>query len=228
MQSPPSSPQPASAPQTPRNPVVTLPGGVPLEGVPQTSGEVTGLRARREMIRDQMERASNRRSSLARDLSVSGDRRLRDEARTGIQQRIDVLDQRIIQLEQDQATTERLLSHAPPQLLAQTIEGTAQGRDPRHSMSDDDAAILASGTFGAGVVLTLVLASLRQRLRRRRAGAAPQPSALANDPRLDRLTQSVDAIAEEVERIGEGQRFVTQLLAGRRDAGLLSADPERR
>lgn len=31
------------------------------------------------------------------------------------------------------------------------------------------------------------------------------------DERLDRLQQSLDAIAVEVERVGEGQRFVTKL-----------------
>lgn len=35
--------------------------------------------------------------------------------------------------------------------------------------------------------------------------------ALAFDERLDRLQQSLDAIAVEVERVGEGQRFVAKL-----------------
>ena len=34
-------------------------------------------------------------------------------------------------------------------------------------------------------------------------------------PRLDRLEQAVDAIAIEVERISEGQRFVTKVLSER-------------
>jgi hypothetical protein len=34
-------------------------------------------------------------------------------------------------------------------------------------------------------------------------------------PRLDRLEQAVDAIAIEVERISEGQRFVTRVLTER-------------
>jgi hypothetical protein len=34
-------------------------------------------------------------------------------------------------------------------------------------------------------------------------------------PRLDRLEQAVDAIAIEIERISEGQRFVTRVLAER-------------
>ncbi len=46
----------------------------------------------------------------------------------------------------------------------------------------------------------------------------PSPSAV--DARLGRLEQAVDAIAVEIERIAEGQRFTTRLLADRaqRDA----------
>ena len=42
------------------------------------------------------------------------------------------------------------------------------------------------------------------------------------EERLTRIEQAVDAIAVEVERMGEGQRFVTKLLA-ERDAPALSA-----
>ena len=37
----------------------------------------------------------------------------------------------------------------------------------------------------------------------------------SSDARLERLEQSVDAIAIEVERVAEGQRFVTKVLADR-------------
>ena len=36
----------------------------------------------------------------------------------------------------------------------------------------------------------------------------------ADDERLTRLEQSIDAIAIEMERVSEGQRYVTKLLAG--------------
>lgn len=36
--------------------------------------------------------------------------------------------------------------------------------------------------------------------------------------RLEQLQQSVDSVAVEVERISEGQRFTTKLLAGREEA----------
>ncbi|MGK2933646.1 MAG: hypothetical protein ACSLFE_00170 [Gemmatimonadaceae bacterium] len=50
--------------------------------------------------------------------------------------------------------------------------------------------------------------------RARREGT---PDAPQFDERLDRLQQSLDAIAVEVERVGEGQRFVTKLGQQARD-----------
>jgi hypothetical protein len=44
-----------------------------------------------------------------------------------------------------------------------------------------------------------------------RAGREETPGDPPFDARLDRLQQSLDAIAVEVERVGEGQRFVTKL-----------------
>jgi hypothetical protein len=46
----------------------------------------------------------------------------------------------------------------------------------------------------------------------RRHSQLPPPM---NDARLEQLQQSVDAIAIEVERIAEAQRFSAKLLAGR-------------
>jgi hypothetical protein len=46
----------------------------------------------------------------------------------------------------------------------------------------------------------------------KRHGQLPSPY---NDARLEQLQQSVDAIAIEVERIAEAQRFSAKLLAGR-------------
>ena len=45
-----------------------------------------------------------------------------------------------------------------------------------------------------------------------------------SDERFSRLEQAVEAIAVEVERISEGQRFTTKLLAERATAGQLRAE----
>ena len=218
QQTPQSTPSVAPAPAAAGTPSATIGGTqVPLEGLPRNAQEVEGLRARREILRDQLERATNRREELAGQLGGEGERVLTPEARAGVQQRLNLLDERILQIERDQTTTERLLSNAPPAVLAQTVE---QPRNQGPMISEDDAAGMAFGTFSLGVALTLFAGWMRRRFRRRRAGAArgetsPAYAALTTDPRIERLTQAVDAIAEEVERIGEGQRFVTNLLAGR-------------
>ena len=47
------------------------------------------------------------------------------------------------------------------------------------------------------------------------------PTSLPNDvgQRLERMEQAIDAIAVEVERIAEGQRFTSKLLAQRAESG---------
>ena len=215
-QSPPPAPAAAPAPPAPTA-VIGLPDGpIPLQALPQSPQEVRGLRERREILRDQLERATNRRDRMVDQLDAEGADALSQEARAGVQQRLNVLDERIIQLERDQAMTERQLSNASPEVLAQTA---AESHTLGPVMAEDEALFAAFGSFGLGVILTLVVGRLRRRRGGWRAGAAP--AALTADPRLDRLTQAVDVIAEEVERIGEGQRFVTQLLAGRQDPRVL-------
>ncbi|WP_025409728.1 hypothetical protein [Gemmatirosa kalamazoonensis] len=197
---------------------MALPDGpLPLDGLPKNAQELRGLRERREILRDQLERATNRRGQLVRTLDAQGDQALPQEARTGVQQRLDLLDARILQLERDQAVTERLIANAPPGVIAQTsFEDNREGQ----RVSEDDAAGMAVGTFTLGVFLTLAFVGLRRRRARKRAraaGGAPLAATPADDQRIARLTQAVEAIAEEVERIGEGQRFVTNLLASRPD-----------
>ena len=71
-----------------------------------------------------------------------------------------------------------------------------------------------TGVFTVFVLFPLAVAA--SRFIWRRASKIPaQTVALSPqiDQRLERLEQGVDAIAIEVERITEGQRFVTKLLA---------------
>lgn len=75
--------------------------------------------------------------------------------------------------------------------------------------------LLHAGIHAALLLLTVYLVSrfaprrYAPRMWRREKSAAPLSRELAD--RLTQLEQSVDAIAIEVERIGEGQRFMTRL-----------------
>jgi hypothetical protein len=209
-------PAPATAPPPGATATVLLPGGpIPLEQLPRTAAEVEGLRERREILRDHLSRASNRRDGLVSDLN----RATSPEARAGIQQRLNLLDERILQIERDQAATERLLSSAPAEVLALTAAPRSDGG----MVGEGEATMAAFSTFGVGVLLAVLIGRLRRRRARRRGRLAE----VTEDPRLERLTQAVDAIAEEVERIGEGQRFVTQLLAERREPVALKGEQQR-
>ena len=70
---------------------------------------------------------------------------------------------------------------------------------------------------GIHAVLSLLGAYALWRLSNRSARALPADAAL-EDPRLEALQQSVDAVALEVERIGEAQRFNAKLQAERNES----------
>jgi hypothetical protein len=194
-------------------------GRVILQGLPSTAQEIHGLHARRDLLRDQLARASNRREELVGQMNTG----MSDDARAGMQQRLTLLDQRILEIERDQATTEQLLSNTPPELLAMTESMPRQGGG---MVDGDEAVAWAFFAFGVGMVLAMIIGRWRRRRRARRdAGRTPAPG---QDRRFDQLTQAVDAIAEEVERIGEGQRFVTQLLSERKQAAMLSDEAGKR
>ncbi|GMV08858.1 MAG TPA: hypothetical protein PKC83_03875 [Gemmatimonadaceae bacterium] len=66
------------------------------------------------------------------------------------------------------------------------------------------------------MVTTIVTSVLRYRERMRRADReALMPTNGETSLRLERIEAAIEAIAVEVERISEGQRFVTRLLAER-------------
>lgn len=74
------------------------------------------------------------------------------------------------------------------------------------------------------VITILGLPLVRVVARRLDRRDAPAPPGLARiEERLGRLEAGVDAIAVEVERISEGQRFTTKLLAER--SGTAAAGP---
>ena len=70
------------------------------------------------------------------------------------------------------------------------------------------AFVLAIATV---LLLPLVIA-FAIRMIRRSGSPPPAPLVQQSPERLERLEQAVDTIALEVERISEGQRFLTKLL----------------
>jgi hypothetical protein len=70
--------------------------------------------------------------------------------------------------------------------------------------------------IAAVVIFQPIMRALARRLEGR--GSAPASIDTGSADRLQRIEQAVDAMAIEIERISEGQRFTTKLLSARAEA----------
>jgi hypothetical protein len=193
-------------PPIPPTIITTGPDGatiIRLAGTPTTAREVDALHRRGSELSRQLNSASGRRDRLARQLEdASG------ASKAGIEGRITQLDQRIMGIERDIALNGQLLAAAPANLLAQTTEEPSNP-NPFGLRSGQVTAMGIVGTIFIGFPLAMAIArNMFRRAGRRDAAGPPAEST----QRMERLEQAVDAIAIEVERISEGQRFMTRLL----------------
>ncbi len=81
-------------------------------------------------------------------------------------------------------------------------------------MNED--VLFIGGFFFTTIVLAIGVPLVRSYVRRKEA--EPMASRALSDERLARIELAIEALAVEVERISEGQRFVTKLLAEREKA----------
>jgi hypothetical protein len=87
-------------------------------------------------------------------------------------------------------------------------------------MSDPGKVIVALGFFSSIALVARFITQAAMSYSRR--SDAPGRGIVVDEERMTRLEQAVESIALEVERISEGQRFTTKLLAER-----AQADPMR-
>jgi hypothetical protein len=169
--------------------------------VPTTVADVLGLREKRSELSRQLESAAGRRARLSSPLAGK-----EGVDRAGIESRIGVLDKRMMQLESDIAETGRQLTMAPNALVA-SAESSRQ-----FSGMGPDALAPLMGVFIIFVLAPIAFAAARMMWKRTNR---PVQAAISDDAsrRLERLEQGMDAIAIEIERVSEGQRFVTRLLS---------------
>ncbi|MGV3707459.1 MAG: hypothetical protein ACO1Q7_01375 [Gemmatimonas sp.] len=212
------------APAAPQPPATTVPSAI--AGDPVTVTTVTGqgvaataadaqintftysqLRARGEELSRQLNSATGRRDELIRDL-----RRAPEAVRDGMQQQINELSGRILQIERDIAQNGRQLAITRGQEAPAGTTSRGSGPpSPGFQMDPDDVVPIAV-VFTLFVLCPIALSFSRMIWKR---GSRPMAAPMSNEAelRLQRVEEGVEAIAVEVERISEGQRFVTQLMA---------------
>jgi chaperonin cofactor prefoldin len=195
---------------------------VNVDQIPRTAEEVQAIRIKLKDLRSELQDAASRRQNLAGQL-----RRMDDRASKGVEDRLQVLDARIVQIEKDITANGALLKSAPAAAL---VAERSLEPDPAKIMAEigDNiiplVAILSVFVF-APFAFTVSRFIWKRSIPSSRRGFPDQ----AGNQKLDQLQQSVDTIAIEVERISEGQRFVTRLLSERdgRALGAGAAEPIR-
>jgi hypothetical protein len=192
---------------TPTITVVGADGKNQTLAIPATEGDMRALTTRRQELSDQLTSVSDRRHDLSMELQGTADA----GARVGLLERIGVLDKRILQLENDIAVTGSQLAAAPSDLIG--IAEAARD-EPQGDEFPEGVMVGGSSVLFASVIFFLFV----RRLRRRRSRGAP-PLENESALRLQRLEQGMEAIAIEIERVSEGQRFVTKLLSEQQPVG---------
>jgi hypothetical protein len=178
---------------------------------PLTAREIDALRSVRSELSEQLSSAVSRRRNLAQQLDD-----LPADARQGVLDRIGVLDARIVQLEKDIALTGQ-------QLTAGT---TLPPPEPVRIMGvPEETFFPLAMTLTLAVLMPIALAYTRLLWKRATAVArAPRQDPRTLD-RMERLEQAVDAVAIEIERVGEAQRFQGRMLAEAQIIPGLNASP---
>lgn len=91
--------------------------------------------------------------------------------------------------------------------------------------------IIVPIVFGMPTLLIFTRMWLRHKEKMSKQDGLSQPMAAAIEARMENLENAIEAIAVEMERIGEGQRFTTKLLAERGAVGAgvqaVARQPER-
>lgn len=172
---------------------------------PATAAEMyEALRAQGLILDNQLNELEHARDELADQLRnpiVTG------ADRSGLEARLAQLDSRISQIEAQRMVSDQQIAQAAAQPGAVIVRP-----DPPANRADE---VLEFGAFLSVIILFPLAIAWARRIWRRQTVIQAIPPELGT--RLASIERAVDAVAVEVERIGEGQRFVTQLMATRRE-----------
>ena len=201
-------------------PLQTPTASVPQPGTatnarrPLTSREVNALEQRQEALLLEQATLRARRGSASVELQTVRGSPLR--GRAGRIQHASQLEQEIAQLDGRLVRIQIELDDIARRLTGQLVasEATPLAPPPLQPPIDPPYELVA-----AVAIVFIILAigpislALARLIWKRTTTSRNASASLETSPRLERLEQSVDAIAVEVERISEGQRYVTRLLS---------------
>ena len=200
--------------QNPTTTVELAPSQITIGGTPLSSPSsvLRGFRAQREELGAQLDNLQDTRQNLAQELQQvpAG-----TAGRTGIEQRIAGIDARI-------ANIDKAIADADAQVAKAAAIPGAIVEPPRIIREGPpEEAFVMGAIFMVVVLLPMSIAMARRIWKRGGQVVAAFPKEIGE--RLGRLEQAAEATALEVERIGEGQRFLTRLFTEGPQAHVLGA-----
>lgn len=206
------TPPAAPAPPSPN----AFPVAIPSDGV-APSAVLKAMEAQRSELRDQLERVQEQRNDLANGLRSE---EISVPDREGLAARLKETDARISSLEQQIAQADLAVAKAA------AVPGAVVEPPPVDTSGSDvlETITTVSVVFTMFVLFPIAFAYARRLWKKGATVIAPVPREVSD--RLDQLGQSVESIALEVERIGEGQRFLTRVMSDQtRQLGAGAAQP---
>lgn len=176
-----------------------------------------GFVAQRKELGNQLDNLQNERNNLAEKLEdpmVSG------ANKKGLETRIADLDARILSVDKQIAVSDGEVARA-----AAVPNAVVEPPRDYHEDNGPPLEMIVGPMFIVFCVFPLTIAYARRIWRRGAAAVSAIPDAFMD--RMTRLDQAVDSIAVEVERIGEGQRFMTRIFteSGGRALGAGGVEP---
>ena len=213
QQQAPAAPNPTPAP------VIATPIAA-ARGAPSASAIYEGLRAQRKELTNQLDDLQSTRREITGQLE---DIAAGSPDRKPLEARITDIDSRIT------SADHLLAANATDIAKAAAIPGAVVERPPDIPHGPPPEAYVLGGMFMVIVFLPLSIAWARRIWRRSAAVVTSFPREIGD--RLVRMEQALEATSVEVERIGEGQRFLTRLFTegeGTRAIGGGAAQPIER
>jgi hypothetical protein len=194
-----------------------IPGAAPVvaagaRSAPSASSIYEGFKAQRNELNSQLEDLQSTRREITSQLE---DIPAGSPDRVPLEARLKEIDART------SAVDQMLAGNAAQTAQAAAIPGAVVERPPIIEQGPPEEAYVLGGIFMFIVLLPLSIALARRIWRRSAAVVTAFPRELAD--RLARMEQAVEATAVEVERIGEGQRFLTRLFTEGEGARMIGA-----
>jgi len=192
-----TAPHFAFQPEPPPPPGPPIGADVPGMGpvIPMSRDQVRALDRRGSELSTQLNSAEGRRDDLVEQLAETTD----PAVRAGLESRIAVLDERLVSLEKD------IASNGVAKASLEARMGTLAPEAPPSGIPE------WVGPLAFFTMMPIMLAAVR--LLWKRGNRPPVvPITPQAEARFNELEQAIDSVAVEIERVAEGQRFVTKLL----------------